>query len=100
MRKTVTKPAPPNEEQTTFNARLPKRMKNTLERAAELRGQSLTEFILGSAYERAVQTIASENVLQLSERDSSAFASALAGTAVVDDAVVARFLEAHRRSRK
>jgi uncharacterized protein (DUF1778 family) len=88
----------PAEEQATFNTRLPKRIKNALQRAAELRGQTLSEFVLGSAYDRALQTIAAETILQLSERDSEAFARALTEAPVVDDAVLARFLDAHRRA--
>jgi len=90
---------PPVEEATTFNARLPKRMKNALQRAADLRGQSLSDFVLGSAYDRAIATIASEDVIRLSERDSEAFARALLDPPAVDDAVLARFLKAHRSSR-
>jgi uncharacterized protein (DUF1778 family) len=90
--------APPAEEQTTFNARLTKRMKNTFQRAAELRGQTLSEFVLGSAYDRAVETIAAENILQLSARDSEVFALAIAEAPDADDAVAARFIEAHRKA--
>jgi uncharacterized protein (DUF1778 family) len=90
--------ATPADEQVTFNARLPKRVKTTLQRAAELRGQSLSDFILGTAYDRAVQTISAENLVQLSERDFSAFTLALIQPAIVDDTVAARFLEAHRRA--
>ncbi len=69
------------EEQATFNTRLPKRMKIAMQRAAELRGQTLSDFVLGSAYDRALQTISAETVLQLSERDSEAFARAVVETA-------------------
>ena len=86
------------EEQTTFNARLSKRMKNTFLRAAELRGQTLSEFVLGSAYDRALETIAAENVLQLSARDSERFALAIAQAPVAEDAVSTRFIEAHRKA--
>ncbi len=81
------------EEQATFNTRLPKRMKNALQCTAELRGQTLSDFVLGSAYDRALQTISAETVLQLSERDSEAFARALAKPPTVDDAVLTRFVE-------
>ncbi len=86
------------EEQATFNTRLPKRMKNALQRAAELRGQTLSDFVLGSAYDRALQTIKAETILQLSERDSEAFARALTEASPVDAAVLARFLEAHQKA--
>ena len=88
------------ERTTTFNARLPQRMKSVMQRAADLRGQTLSEFVLGSAYDRAIATISDENVLRLSQRDSEAFARALAEPAKVDDAVLTRFREAHQRSQQ
>jgi uncharacterized protein (DUF1778 family) len=89
---------PSAEEQTTFNARLPKRMKNAFQRAAELRGQSLSEFVLGSAYERALETITAEGLLQLSARDSERFALAITEAPVAEDAVATRFIEAHHKA--
>jgi uncharacterized protein (DUF1778 family) len=86
------------DELTTLNARLTKRMKHTFQRAADLRGQTLSEFVLGSAYDRAVETIATENVVRLSERDSEAFARAIAEPPTIDDSVVARFMEAHGKA--
>src|ERR1700676_3813254 len=85
-------------ESTTCNARLPKRMKITFQRAAELRGQTLSEFVLGSAYDRALETIAAENVLRLSARDSEAFALAITEAPAIDDAVLGRFIEAHHKA--
>ena len=85
-------------ERATFNARLTKRMKTTLQRAADLRGQSLSDFILASAYDRALETIEAESVVKLSERDSETFARALLETPSVQKSVVARFRSAHRKS--
>jgi uncharacterized protein (DUF1778 family) len=85
---------------TTFNARLPKPIKYTLQRAADLRGQTLSEFVLASAYDRAVETISSETVLRLSERDSEAFARAILEPDPVNEATLSRFLEAHVRSQR
>ena len=93
-------PAAGPEGTTTFNARLPQRMKSAMQRAADLRGQTLSDFVLGSAYDRAIATISEENVLRLSQRDSEAFARALAEPAKIDDAVLTRFREAHQRSRQ
>jgi uncharacterized protein (DUF1778 family) len=84
----------------TFNARLPQRMKSAMQRAADLRGQTLSDFVLGSAYERAVATISEENVLRLSQRDYEAFANALLERANLNDVVLARFREAHKRSQQ
>lgn len=85
---------------TTFNARLPKRVKNTIERAADLRGQSLSDFVLGSTYDRAIETISAEDVIRLSARDSKAFACAMIEPARAKAPVIAKFLAAHRRSQK
>jgi uncharacterized protein (DUF1778 family) len=86
------------EDSSTFNARLPKRIKNTLQRAADLRGQTLSDFVLGSAYDRAVATISEEQVIRLSERDSEAIARALAEPVTVDQRVLNSFMQAHRKS--
>jgi len=50
-------------------------MKNTFQQASELRGQSLLRSSW-MTYERTLETIAAENILQLSARDSEAFALA------------------------
>jgi uncharacterized protein (DUF1778 family) len=87
-----------SEEAATFNARLTKRVKSALQRAADIRGQSLSDFVLGAAYDRALETISTAAVVKLSERDSALFARALAEDAVVDPAVLARFLEGHQKA--
>jgi uncharacterized protein (DUF1778 family) len=89
-----------DEETATFNARVPKRIKTALQRAADLRGQSLSEFVMGSAYDRAKATIAEEHILQLSQRDSELFAAALIGPATAAPEIVSRFLEAHKKSQR
>jgi uncharacterized protein (DUF1778 family) len=58
----------PETEAATFNARLPMHMKKVLQRAADIRHQTLTEFVLGSAYDRAMTTILDDTVLRLCER--------------------------------
>jgi hypothetical protein len=47
----------PEPEAATFNAHLPMHMKKVLQRAADIRHQTLTEFVLGSAYDRAMTTL-------------------------------------------
>jgi uncharacterized protein (DUF1778 family) len=78
-------------EAATFNARLPMPMKKVFQRAADIRHQTLTEFVLGSAYDRAMTTILDDTVLRLSERDGEAFASALSQPGPIKEAVLARF---------
>ncbi|MDP9024508.1 MAG: DUF1778 domain-containing protein [Candidatus Eremiobacteraeota bacterium] len=88
------------DELTTFNARLPKRTKNVLQRAAELRGQSLSDFVLGSAFERAQTTIRAHELIELSERDSAAFAEALLRAPAISNETVNRFVGVHRKNKR
>ena len=60
-----------------LEARIPGHVKAVLARAASLRGQSLTDFVVGSAAEAAHRVIRESVVLALSERDQVAFAKAL-----------------------
>ena len=88
------------DNRATFNTRLSTDVKALLQRAADLRGQSLSEFVLGAAYDRAAETIEQNTVLRLTTRDAEAFAAALDAAPAVDPAVVDRFVHAHRRSRR
>ena len=92
--------SPPEAEAATFNARLPMHMKKVLQRAADIRHQTLTEFVLGSAYDRAMTTILDDAVLRLSERDGEAFASALSEPGPIKEAVLARFRAASESDRR
>lgn len=58
-------------------ARIPAEQKELLQRAAAIRGTSLTEFVLSAAQDAAVRTIRDHEVITLSERDSRAFIEAL-----------------------
>ena len=89
----------PEAEAATFNARLPMHMKKVFQRAADIRHQTLTEFVLGSAYDRAMNTILDDTVLRLSERDGEAFASALSEPGPIKEAVLARFRAASESGR-
>jgi uncharacterized protein (DUF1778 family) len=63
------------------NARLEARVtveqKQLLERAAGLRGQNLTEFMISVLADAATQTILDSELIALTERDRQAFAAAL-----------------------
>jgi uncharacterized protein (DUF1778 family) len=63
------------------NARLEARMtieqKQLLERAASLRGQNLTEFMISVLADAATQTILDSEQIALTDRDRQAFAAAL-----------------------
>lgn len=60
-----------------LEARISSEQKAKLARAAELRGQSLTEFLVTSAEEAATRAIRDHEVIDLSARDREAFAAAL-----------------------
>ena len=60
-----------------IEARVTQKQKEILQRAAELRGLSLTEFLITSAQKAAEATLREHNVIMLTVRDSIAFAEAL-----------------------
>ena len=60
-----------------LEARITLRQKLLFQRAAELRGLSLTDFLVTSAQTAAEATIREYNVITVSARDSLAFAEAL-----------------------
>ena len=53
--------------------RVPASNKSSLQRAAVLRGQSLTDFVLQAALESAIQTIQKHEIIGLSQTASSTF---------------------------
>ncbi len=74
-----------------FNARLSDEQKTILQRAADLKGMSLSDFILGTAHDEALRTIAAHEIIRLSHRDSAAFLEALERPPTVDTQTIARF---------
>jgi uncharacterized protein (DUF1778 family) len=70
-----------NSEKPSRNERLEARItaeqKALLSRAAELRGRSLTDFVVSSAQEAAHETIREHESMRLSKRDRQAFVAAL-----------------------
>jgi len=61
-----------------FAARIRPEEKRTLERAAKLTGRKLTDFVMGSAHEVALQTIERlEHLTLVDPRDREAFVSAM-----------------------
>jgi uncharacterized protein (DUF1778 family) len=70
--------------ETTINAggarletRISREQKALFQRAAELQGRTLTDFVIASAHEAAVRVIEDMQTIRLSARDSRAFAEAL-----------------------
>src|ERR1044071_1012002 len=60
-----------------FDARLNEDQKTLIQRAADLEGRTMTDFVLHSAEEAAERTIQQRTLLILSARESEAFADAL-----------------------
>ena len=60
-----------------FEARITTEQKNLFLRAAALTGQSLTNFIVATAYETAARTLREYEIMKLSERDREVFVNAL-----------------------
>jgi uncharacterized protein (DUF1778 family) len=64
-----------------LEARVTEEQKQLLEKAAFLRGQNLTEFMISVLAEAATQIIKDRELLELTQRDRVAFANALLNTA-------------------
>lgn len=60
-----------------LEARVSPEQKTLILRAAELQGRSLTDFVIVSAWEAAIETVRTHDALRLSERDRKAFVSAV-----------------------
>jgi uncharacterized protein (DUF1778 family) len=60
-----------------LEARLTAEQKTLLQRAADLQGRSLSDFVVASAHDAALKTIQDLQAIQLGEADSRAFAEAL-----------------------
>jgi uncharacterized protein (DUF1778 family) len=81
----IRTPSVPKKER--LEARVAPDVKARLQRAADLSGRTLTEFVLSSAQEAAEEIIERNNVITLSVRDSAAFAEALLNPPAPNDAL-------------
>lgn len=63
--------------QERLEARVTKAQKSLFQRAAEILGRSLSDFVVSSAQEAATRAIQERSVMTLTERDQQAFVSAL-----------------------
>ncbi len=70
-------PARRAQKEERLEARIPRHIKELIQRAADLRGLSLTDFITVSAQQAAEATIREHRVITLTARDSLLFAEAL-----------------------
>jgi uncharacterized protein (DUF1778 family) len=60
-----------------LEARVSRDQKALFQRAADLQGRTLTDFVVSSAHDAAVRTIEEMQIIRLSAQDSRAFAEAL-----------------------
>jgi uncharacterized protein (DUF1778 family) len=60
-----------------LEARISRDQKLLFQRAAQLQGRTLTDFVISSAHEAAVRTVEEMQIIRLSATDSRAFAEAL-----------------------
>src|ERR1700751_250581 len=67
----------PNTKAYRFDARLNEKQKILIQRAADLEGRSMTDFVLHSAETAAERTIEERAMLILSARETEAFVNAI-----------------------
>lgn len=72
-----------------IQARATKHAKERLERAAAVRGVSLSDFLISTALEQADKTLRAHEQIELSARDSMAFAAALLNPPAPNEALLA-----------
>jgi len=84
----------PQVKQERFNARLSEEQKAILQRAADLQGMSLSDFVLSSAHDEALRIIEAHEIIRLSKRDSEAFLQALESPPAASQHVIERFAKA------
>jgi uncharacterized protein (DUF1778 family) len=65
------------EKPSRLEARLPTSIYTLVLHAAELKGRSITDFVVGAAHDAALRAIEEEGVLRLSVEDQQRFAEAL-----------------------
>ena len=79
-----------------LEARLPSDAKAVIQRAADISGRSISDFVVSSALEAAKETIREHEVIVLSARDSMMFVEALLNAKGPNEAL----REAARRHRE
>ncbi len=75
------------EQTARLEARLPASIYATLKRAAELKGRTITDFVVSAAHEAARQVIEEEGIIRLSAEDQLRFAEALMNPPLANDAL-------------
>jgi uncharacterized protein (DUF1778 family) len=73
----VTKMQPSKTRIARLEARISSDQKALFQRAAEIQGRTLTDFVIASVHDAAVRTIDETQAIRLTEQESRAFAEAL-----------------------
>ena len=79
-----------------FDARLPRDVRDLLNRAADLEGVTLTDFVIAAAKSAAERSIERSSILRLSMDDSVLFAKAMVGPAPEPTETLKRAFQRHR----
>ena len=96
MRATTAKrPAKPTTER--LEARVPAPIKALIAHAASLEGVTLTDFVVATLQRRAAEVVREHEVLNLSVRDSAAFAKAMLAAPNLNPKLIQAFAR-HRQS--
>ena len=96
MRRAGTRAPETSLRSERLEARVSRKQKELFQRAAELQGRTLTDFVVASAHQAAVRTIEEMATIRLSAEESRAFAEAILHPREPDDrlrAAARRFLE-------
>ncbi len=80
-----------------LEARVSRETKALFERAAALEGRSLTDFLVASGVEAAKRAIREKEFLDLTERDRTAFVTALLTPVVKPNARLRKAAERHQQ---
>ena len=83
------------EQTSRLEARLPASVYATLKRAAELKGRSLSDFVVSAAHDAAQRAIEEDSIIRLSAEDQRRFAEALIN-APAPNAALKRAKRLHR----
>lgn len=77
----------PAARQARIEARISREQKRLFERAADLEGVTLTDFVISSMQRAATQTLQEHSIIQLSATSQRAFVSALLNPPEPNDAL-------------
>ncbi len=86
-----------SEQIARLEARLPTSVYSTVKRAAELKGSSISDFVVNAAHDAAQRVIEADGIIRLSTEDQARFASALLNPPV-PNAPLKRAMRQHHKT--